>query len=135
MNRVTNSLSVVVFALVVSSLLFVQGCEKSTAPVPKFQTEYQAIFLANGQTLFGKAEFLGNEYVLLKDVFYLRSQVNQETKQVSNSLIRKGQEWHGADQMYINTSHINVIEPVAPESRVAVLIKETKAQKPEGQKP
>jgi hypothetical protein len=35
--------------------------------------------------------------------------------------------------MYINRQHIVVIEPVAPSSRVAQLIKETKAQQPQPQ--
>jgi hypothetical protein len=127
-NRLTTAL----FIFIVPILFFIQGCEKSQTPA--FKTEYQAIFLANGQTVFGKAEFIGKEYILLKDVFYLQSAVNQETKQVSNSLIRKGQEWHGANQMHINTRYINIIEPVSPESRVASLIKEAIVQKPEGLK-
>jgi hypothetical protein len=129
-NRTIGLLSCV-FVIVVFGLLF-QGCGQGSTP--KIQTEYQAVVLGNGQIFLGKAEFLGTEYVLLKDVFYIRSQVNQETKQVSNTLIKKGQEMHGAEQMYINTRHIVMIEPVSPESQVAKMIKEAKSQKPEGQK-
>jgi len=130
-NRTIGLLSCV-FIVVVFGLLFIQGCGQGSTP--KLQTEYQAVVLANGQVVFGKAEFLGTEYVLLKDVFYIHSQVNQETKQVSNTLIKKGQELHGAEQMYINTRNILTIEPVAPESRVAKLIKEAQSQKAVGQK-
>ena len=130
-NRTTGLLSSV-FIIVIFGLLFIQGCERG--PTFKFQTEYQAVMLDNGQVVFGKAEFLGKEYVLLKDVFYIRSQVNQETKQVTNALIKKGQEWHGAEQSYINTRHIIMIDPVSPESQVAKLIKEQQSPKPEGQK-
>ncbi|PKN33182.1 MAG: hypothetical protein CVU61_14840 [Deltaproteobacteria bacterium HGW-Deltaproteobacteria-19] len=129
----TIGLSGWVFAVAAFCFLFIQGCAQDTRP--KFQTEYQAIMLAGGQAVFGKAEYVGKDYILLKDVFYIRSQVNQETKQVTNILIKKGQELHGAEQMYINTRHIAVIEPVSPESQVAKLIKEKKAQSPEGQKP
>jgi len=121
-----------VFIIVVFGLLFIQGCRQDSHP--KFQTDYQAVILDNGQVVFGKAEFLGKEYVLLKDVFYIRSLVNQETKQVTNTLIKKGQEWHGAEQSYINTRHIIMIDPVSPESQVAKLIKEQQSPKPEGQK-
>jgi hypothetical protein len=129
-NRIIGLVSVI--TIMVFGLFFIQGCGRGSTP--KLQTEYQAVFLGSGQVVFGKAEFLGTEYVLLKDVFYLRSQVNQDTKQVSNTLIKKGQEWHGAEQMYINTRQIITIEPVSPESQVAKLIKEAKSQKPEGQK-
>lgn len=114
-------------------LLFIQGCKQDSNPkFPKFETEYQAIFLGNGQVVFGKADFLGQEYVLLKDVFYIRSQINQDTKQATNTLIKKGKEWHGAEQMCINTRHVIMIEPVSPESQVAKLIKEQNAKQPSG---
>lgn len=129
-NRTIGLFSVI--AIIIFGLLFIQGCGQGSTP--KLQTEYQAVIMTNGQAVFGKAEFLGTEYVLLKDVFYVRSQVNPDTKQVSNTLIKKGQEWHGADQMYINARNILTIEPVSPESQVAKLIKEQKSQKPEGQK-
>jgi hypothetical protein len=119
-------------AIIVFGFVLIQGCGQSSTP--KFQTEYQAVLLASGQVVFGKAEFLGTDYILMKDVFFIHSQVNPETKQMAGTLIRKGQEWHGAEQMYINTRHIISIEPVAPESRVAKLIKEAQAQKPEGKK-
>ncbi len=116
----------------VLGIFLVQGCTKDAAP--KLQTEYQAVVMANGQVVFGRAEFLGTEYVLLKDVFYIRSQVNQETKAVTNTLVKKGQEWHGAEEMYINPRHVVTIEPVSPESQVAKLIREQRAQGPEAKK-
>jgi hypothetical protein len=128
-NRSISLLICVV--IIVFGLLFIQGCGQDK---PKLQTEYQAVLLTNGQAFFGKAEFQGKEYLLLKDVFYIRSMVNQETKAVNNTLIKKGKEWHGANQMIINTRHIIMLEPVSPESQVAKIIKETNSQKPEGQK-
>ena len=121
-----------VCAIIVFGFVLIQGCGQGSTP--KFQTEYQAVLLANGQAVFGKAEFLGTDYILLKDVFFIHSQVNPDTKQMASTLVKKGQEWHGAEQMYINTRHIISIEPVSPDSRVAKLIKETQAQKAEGKK-
>jgi hypothetical protein len=69
---------------------------------------------------------------MLTDVFYVQSSVNQETKAVTNVLVKRGKELHGPQFMYINAKSILVIEPVSPDSQVAKLIKEAKAQKTEG---
>ncbi|MRR14093.1 hypothetical protein EG833_01415 [archaeon] len=129
-----------VFTAVIFSCLFVflvSGCsEKSVVsgsidkPKVALTTEYQAVFLDNGQAFFGKLENPDSTYPLLKEVFYIQRQVNQETKEVKNILIKRGSEWHAPDQMHINSSHIVLIEPVGPNSQVAKLIKEAKAQAP-----
>ena len=95
-------------------------------------TEYQAIFLANGQVFFGKLENANSEYPLLKDAFYIQTQTDPTTKQTRSVLIKRGNELHGPDKMYLNSKHIVVIESVGPNSKVAQLIKEAKAQKPAG---
>jgi hypothetical protein len=87
------------------------------------------VFLDNGQIFFGKLDNAGSDYPLLRDIFYVQSQQNPETKQVKSILIKRGNEWHGPDMMYINSKHIIVIEPVSPDSRVAQLIKEAKEKK------
>jgi len=110
--------------------LIIQGCKsESTFQKLSFQTEYQAVFLDNGQAFFGKGE-LGQDYVTLRDVFYIQSSVNPETKEIKNTLIKKGKEWHGPDMMHINRSHVVLIEPVSPDSQVARLIREVKGQTP-----
>jgi hypothetical protein len=88
----------------------------------KLETPYQAILLTNGQAYFGKLEGLGTPYPVLRDVFYVQSQTNAETRQVTNILVKRGKEWHGPDRMYLNASHIVLVEPVNPNSRVAELI-------------
>jgi hypothetical protein len=119
-------------ALIMASLvllLFVYGCQK---PEVKIDTEYKAVFLDNGQVFFGKLEKEGSSYILLKDVFYVQSQVVQQEKdkkEVRSILIKRGNEWHGPDLMYIARHHIVVIEPVSPNSRVGKLISEAKGQK------
>lgn len=42
-------------------------------------------------------------------------------------LVKRGSEWHGPDFMRTNARHVVLIEPVAPDSRVAQLIREAKA--------
>lgn len=96
---------------------------------PKFTTDYQAIFLNNGQVFFAKIENVGSDYPLLKDVFYVQTRVNPETKQPASVLIKRGNEWHGPDYMYVSAKHIVAIEPVSANSKVAQLIKEANTQK------
>jgi hypothetical protein len=94
----------------------------------KLETTYQAVLLDNGSVYFGKLQGAGTEYPVLTDVYYVQSQVNQETKEVKNSLIRRGSEWHAPDRMYLNARHIVLIEPVNPNSQVAKLIAQEKAK-------
>jgi hypothetical protein len=55
-------------------------------------------------------------------VYYIQSQVNPDTKAVSNTLVRRGNEWHGPDRMLLNERHVVLIEPVGTGSKVAQLI-------------
>jgi hypothetical protein len=114
------------------ALLFVfSGCGKSDQKI-KIDTEYKAVFLDNGQIFFGRIEEAGPSYLMLKDVFYVQSQVVQQEKdkkEVRSILIKRGNEWHAPDLMYITTRHVVVIEPVGPNSRVAQLIKEASVKK------
>lgn len=96
---------------------------------PKVTTEYQAVFLDNGQAYFGKLENAGSKFPLLRDVFYIQSHEDPETKQVNSVLIKRGSELHAPDMMYINANHIIVIESVTPGSKVAQLIQESKTKK------
>jgi hypothetical protein len=115
-----------VLVIAVSSLLFLPGCSHHNL---NSKTEYQAVFLVNGQTFIGKLEDSGSDYPKLTDVFYIQSTVNQETKAVTNVLVKRGKELHGPEFMYINSKNIIMIEPVSADSQVAKLIKEAKAQK------
>ena len=122
--------SVLVFATLILTLaaaLLLQGCSDK----PKFSSEYQAVFMDNGQVFFGKIENTGGPTPLLKEVYYISRQQSTDGKEVKSILIKRGNEWHGPDYMYINKQHIVIIEPVAPNSRVAQLIKEAHNQKPQ----
>ena len=106
--------------------LLLSGC--SSGSDLSFPTEYQAVFLDNGQVLFGKLGEVTSEYRTLRDVYYIQRQVEPEKKEARNLLVRLGSEWHAPDFMRINNRHIVFIEPVAPDSRVARLIREARAQ-------
>jgi len=92
---------------------------------PELRAPFHAVLMMNGQAYFGRLERLGTTFPLLRDVYYVRSQVNPETKEVTNSLVKRGQEWHAPDFMLLNASQILLIEPVKPGSRMSKLIEES----------
>jgi hypothetical protein len=93
---------------------------------PAMTTPYQAVLLSNGSAYFGRLEGLGTAYPVLREVFYVQSVQDQNTKQVSNILVKRGKEWHAPDRMIINANMIVLVEPVSPGSRVAQLIAQAK---------
>ncbi len=121
---------------IICSILFsvflialVSSCNKTDDNI-SFKTEYQAVFLDNGQVFFGKLEKGGSDHPLLREVYYIGQQASPDGKQVANILLKRGGEWHGPDSMYLTKNHIVIIEPVSATSRVAELIKELKAKQP-----
>lgn len=95
---------------------------------PGFTTHYQAVLLSNGQVYFGKLEQASGQYPVLRDVYYIVSQTNPETRQTANMLVRRGKELHGPEYMVLNRQSILLIEPVKEDSQVAKLIAEQKKQ-------
>ncbi|MGA8028954.1 MAG: hypothetical protein WB992_17580 [Bryobacteraceae bacterium] len=91
-------------------------------------TPYQAVLLDNGQVFYGKLEQLDSDFPVLTEVYYIQHQVNTQTKEEKNILIRRGNEWHSPNRTVLNRRHIVMIEPVAPGSKVAELIAALKAK-------
>lgn len=107
-------------AVIVAALLVV----KNTRPGPPvvFTTPYQAVLLTNGTAYFGKLEGYGTPRPVLKEVYYIVSQTNPETKQTNNVLVRRGKELHEPGDMHLNPNQILCVEDVGPNSKVAQLI-------------
>jgi len=115
---------VVLLAIIAGTLVYQQVGRAS----PKFPTDFQAVLLTTGQVYYGRLRGFGTAYPVLTDVFYVKSQMDSNTKQVTNILVRRGNEWHGPDRMYLNPGHIVVVEPVSPTSQVAKLIAEQQSK-------
>ena len=96
---------------------------------PEIRTPYAAVLLDNGNLYYGKLVNAGSRFPELTDVYYIQSQVNQETKAVTSVLVRRGNEWHGPDRMFLSDHHIVLIEPVGTTSKVAQLIEADKQAK------
>ncbi len=94
--------------------------------VPDLGARFHGVLLTNGQAFFGRVERAGSNFPVLRDVYYVRSQVNPDTKAVTNTLVRRGQELHAPDAMILNATHIVLIEPVKPDSQVGKLIEESR---------
>jgi hypothetical protein len=102
----------------------------------QFSSEYQAVFLDNGQVFFGKLSGTSSPFLTLRDVYYVKTVVEKDKKRAAHVLIKRGSEWHNPDFMRINIRHVVVIEPVGANSRVAQLIREAKsAPAPEAESP
>ena len=93
---------------------------------PELTTPFHGVLLSNGQAFIGRLEKAGTAFPVLREVYYVRSQTNPETKQVVNALVKRGQEWHAPDAMILNASHILLIEPVKPDSQMGKLIEENR---------
>ncbi len=90
-------------------------------------SEWQAVFLNNNQTYFGKLENVNFGYVKLTNVYYLRAGGNLQEGSTSAdnvSLVKLGGELHGPeDAMYIRKDSILFWENMKSEARVVQLIR------------
>jgi hypothetical protein len=93
---------------------------------PELNTPFHGVLLTNGQAFIGRLEKADTAFPVLREVYYVRSQTNPDTKQVVNTLVKRGQEWHAPDAMILNASHIVLIEPVKPDSQMGKLIEENR---------
>ena len=117
--------------VVLGAMMLFQGCDKQggTKENLSFTTEYQLVVMNNGQYFIGKIEKAGSAYPVLKNVFYIRQQMDPKTKQMTAGFFKRSMEPHAPNMMYINASSISLIEPVSPDSQMAKLIKQNESQK------
>ncbi|MEM3485805.1 MAG: hypothetical protein QXI12_09305 [Candidatus Methanomethyliaceae archaeon] len=81
----------VVSFLPISLVMSLFACTKITQKL-KFEDEYKGVFLDNGQIFFGRIEEEGPFFVLLRDVFYVQSQIvrkDKDTREAKN-ILKKG---------------------------------------------
>src|SRR5215813_2343501 len=103
-----------------------QNIRSGSAPV--FKTPYQAVVLTGGQVYYGKLENTTGMYPVLRDIFYVVTKQDPQTKQVSNVLVRRGKELHGPEYMVLNRQSILFVEPVKEDSEIGKSIEEQKRQ-------
>lgn len=84
---------------------------------------YQAIFLTNDQIYFGRLKNISSDYLILKDVYYVK--VGESG---SGQIVKLGaSEPHGPkDEMVINQDQVIFWENLRPDSSVVKVIQSTK---------
>lgn len=89
---------------------------------PIGHAKYQAVFLTNGQTYFGRYFDRLGPYVKVDDAFYIQQQPKQQEGQQNPELklVRRGSELHQPDpEMLIPKDSILFVEDLRPDSQVA----------------
>ena len=113
------ALALVIIA-VASSVLAWQAQRRTH--VPDTGTPYQSVALINGQLFFGRLNSADGDYLALRDVYFVQTRQNPETKAVANILVKRGAEPHQPDRMLISRSQVLLVEPVKTDSQIAKLI-------------
>lgn len=98
-------------------------------------SDWQAVFLVNGQVYFGKVKAVSNKTLTLADIYYLQVvnkplQTTQQgmatpsdSSQQELTLIKLGNEIHGpSDRMVINRDQVVLTEKLKSDSRVVQAI-------------
>lgn len=121
--------AVVVIAIALTILTWLTWQSLHRQHVPDTGTTWQSVTLINGQLFFGRLEPAAGDFLALRDVFYVQTRQNPDTKAVANILVKRGAEPHQPDRMLINRSQVLTIEPVKTDSQIAKLIAEQLAAK------
>jgi hypothetical protein len=118
--------ALILVLLVVRTQLFRAGVASLFAPSAAEVIDrnlYQAVFLTNGSTYFGKLQAQGDEWFLLTDVFYLSA-----SEQGSTQLIKRGSEAQAPiEPMIISREQVLFIENLREDGDIVTLIKRFKS--------
>ena len=127
---------IAVLAIAIAFSFYVNGSGESQYVET---SQYQAIFLNNGQVYFGKIKNLNDHYFNLTNIFYLNTQSAQPAvsgKSSSNSkfsLVKLGCELHGPnDQMLINSGQVTFWENLRSNGQVVQAINKWYQENPNG---
>ena len=119
-------IALILAVLVVRTQLFRAGIATLFAPSAAEaldRSAYQAVFLTNCSTFFGKAQPQGDDWFLLSDVFYLTT-----SEQSGTQLIKRGSEAQGPrEPMIISRAQVLFIENLRGDSDVVNLIRRFKS--------
>ncbi len=121
------------WGLVIIVVVGVAWYMTSGGSLAKSQSEYQAVFLSNGQVYFGKVSGEGSPTVTVKDIYYLQVQQqvqpadekDKAAKTPQVQLVKLGNEIHGPmDEMRINRDQLLFVEDLKSDGKVVTAIKD-----------
>jgi hypothetical protein len=124
-----KSITLLVPCLLIAGLAGCQATRSAAVDEPHFDVPFQAVLLDTGLVYYGKISGLGGAYPILRNVYYIQTSTDPQSKQVNNVLIRRGNEFHGPEFTVLAARHIVMIEPVGANSKVAQLIAEQEKKK------
>jgi hypothetical protein len=96
---------------------------------PLLTTPYQAVTLLSGEVFYGRIDHLGSDHPVLRDVFTVRRETDEDTGQPRYSLLPRREETTGADHIILPASSIAFVEPVQPDSTIGRLIAEASGRR------
>jgi hypothetical protein len=95
-----------------------------TIPAPG-RAQYQAVFLANGQTYFGRYYDRIGAYAKIEDVYYLQAADATDTTAPSTKIIRRGNELHAPEpRMLVPKSAILFVEDLSDGSPIGQFMRQ-----------
>jgi hypothetical protein len=108
----------------VLALLFTQWWDFTTPALGRAQ--YQAVFLTNGQTYFGRYYDRIGAYAKIEDAYYLQqTQGTDPNATPDTKIVRRGRELHGpASRMLIPKSAVLFVEDLTEASPIAQFMKQ-----------
>ncbi len=100
-------------------------------------SQYQAVFLNNGQVYFGNISQLNSNFIDLRNIYYLSQSSTSTTTEATSgdyTLVKLGcQQIHfPTDQMLINRTQVTFWENINKDGKVAQSIADFKKQNPNG---
>ena len=122
-------IALILVVLVVRTQLFRAGITTLFAPSAAEVIDrnlYQAVFLTNGSTYFGKLQQQGDAWFVLTDVFYLSASEGSAPQ-----LIKRGSEPQGPrEPMIIPQAQVLFIENLRDDSEIVSAIRRFKSGQP-----
>lgn len=108
----------------IAALLLTQWWDFTIPSVGR--ADYQAVFLANGQTYFGRYYDRLGAYVKIEDVYYLQQTQSADPDQAPDTkLVRRGRELHApAPRMLVPRSAVLFVEDLNDTSPFAQFMKQ-----------
>ena len=90
------------------------------------RAQYQAVFLTNGQTYFGRYYDRIGAYAKIEDVYYLQQTESTDPNAAPDTkLVRRGRELHGpASRMLVPKSAVLFVEDLTDASQIAQFMKQ-----------
>jgi hypothetical protein len=116
--------SAVAIAVFVAALFFTQWWDFTVPTLGRAQ--YQAVFLTNGQTYFGRYYDRIGAYAKIEDVYYLQQAPNADPSQPPGTkIVRRGSELHGPPpRMVVPKSAIVFVEDLTDGSPIAQFMRQ-----------